>query len=275
MPHARRESLIGRLLLVLHVWILPLALLLAGAQVVHAQETWTTLPTIPTSDTTGEKPQSKVWFHGHTWWAVLPSNSFSPPSGTWLFKLENNNTWTAKFQITSLKGKADTKAIGNVTHVLVAGTSSSQLVSLEYVPATGEYQLWSQRPTPTSVYVGETGTIDVDSTGRMWLATDSPSTVEVYYSDFPYSTFAGPVNLATDTGSGQIDAITALPNNTIGVFWSNFVGERYGFRAHVDGTDPTRGSRMSSRHTRSTPTRTWATIISTWRWLPTARCTPR
>ena len=204
--------------------MLPLALMLAGAQVVHAQETWTTLPTIPTSDTTGEKPQSKVWFHGHTWWAVLPSNSFSPPSGTWLFKLENNNTWTAKFQITSLKGKADTKAIGNVTHVLVAGTSSSQLVSLEYVPATGEYQLWSQRPTPTSVYVGETGTIDVDSTGRMWLATDSSSTVEVYYSDFPYSTFAGPVYLATDTGSGQINAVTALPNNTIGVFWSNFVG---------------------------------------------------
>ena len=227
-----------RLIIVAQICLLPLTLLLGVPRAVHAQETWTTLPTITTSDTTGEKPQSKVWFYGHTWWAALPTTAVAP-NGTWLFRLEANNTWTPVLQLTSLKGKADTKSIGNITHVLVAGTSTSQLVSIEYVPASNNYQPWSVRPTPTTVYVGETGTIDIDSTSRMWLATDSPSAVEMYYSDYPYSTFSGPVYLATDTGSGQITAIAALPNNTIGVFWSNFAAQRYGFRAHVDGTDPT------------------------------------
>ncbi len=238
LARARRESLMTRLIIVAQICLLPLTLLLGTARTVHAQETWTTLPTIATSDTTGEKPQSKVWFNGHTWWAVLPTTAVTP-TGTWLFRLEPNNTWTPVLQVTSLRGKADTKAIGNITHVLVAGTSSSQLVSLEYVPASNTYQLWSARPTPTPVYVGETGTIDLDSTGRMWLATDSPSTVEVYYSDYPYSTFTGPQYLATDTSSGQITSVVALPNNTVGVFWTNFAAQRWGFRAHVDGTDPT------------------------------------
>jgi len=208
-----------------------------GVQVAHAQETWTTLPTITTSDNTGEKPQSKVWFHAHTWWAVLPTTAVAP-SGTWLFRLEPNNTWTPVLQVSSLKGRADTKAIGNITHVLVAGASQSALVSLEYVPALNNYQLWSVRPTATSVFVGETGTIDIDSTGKMWLATESLTNVEVYHSDYPYTSFSGPIYLATDTDGGDINAVIALPNNTVGVFWSNFALQRFGFRVHEDGTDP-------------------------------------
>ena len=52
------------------------------------------------------------------------------------------------------------------------------------------------------------------------------------------SSFSGPIYLATDTDGGDINAVVALPNNTIGVFWSNFAQQRYGFRVHVDGTDP-------------------------------------
>ena len=113
------------------------------------------------------------------------------------------------------------------------------MVSIEYVPASNTYQLWSVRPTPTPVTVGETGTIAVDSTGKMWLATESLTFVEVYHSDYPYTSFSGPITLATDTDGGDINAVVALPNNTIGVFWSNFASQRFGFRVHVDGTDPT------------------------------------
>jgi hypothetical protein len=226
-----------RFLSVLQVFVLPLALLLGGAPAAYAQETWTTLPAIATSDTTGEKPQSKVWFHGHTWWAVLPTNAVTP-TGTWLFRLEPDNTWSAVLRVSSIKGKADTLEKGNLTHVLVAGTSSSVVVSLEYVAATNTYQMWSVRPTATSVYVGETGTIAVDSTSRMWLATESLTNVELYYSDSPYTSFTGPIYLATNTDGGDINAVVALPNNTIGVFWSNFALQRFGFRVHVDGADP-------------------------------------
>ena len=238
IARVRRESFISRLLFVVHACLIPLAMLVGSAQAVHAQETWTTLPSITTSDTTGEKPQSKVWFHGHTWWAVLPTTAITP-TGSWLFRLEPNNTWTPVLQLTSLRGKADTKAIGNLTHVLIAGPTTSQVVSIEYVPASNTYQLWSVRPTPTPVTVGETGTIAIDSTGKMWLATESLTFVEVYHSDYPYTSFSGPITLATDTDGGDINAVVALPNNTIGVFWSNFALQRFGFRVHVDGTNPT------------------------------------
>ena len=108
-----------------------------------------------------KKPQSKVWFHGHTWWAALPTNAVAP-TGTWLFRLEANNTWTPVLQLTSLKGKADTKAIGNLAHLLVAGPSSSQLVLL-WDPCGLPILIncGPVRPTPTSVFVGEkSGTIE-------------------------------------------------------------------------------------------------------------------
>jgi hypothetical protein len=217
--------------------LLVLAFVTGGAGVAAAQETWTSLPALPTSLDTSEKPQSKVWFHAHTWWAVLPTTSAISPSGSWLFRLEPNNTWTPVLRLSGSNGRADTKVVGDVTHVLIVG-STSRLVSIEYVPGSHTYQFWSQRPTETAVFVGSTGTIDVDSTGRMWLATNSNTDVEAYYSDHPYSSFSGPVTLATNITSGDIAAVAALPNNTVGVFWSNQNTERFGFRVHVDGANP-------------------------------------
>ena len=59
----------------------------------------------------------------------------------------------------------------------------------------GSYQPWSLRPTSTSVSLpnSEIATIDVDSTGRMWLATENGANINVHYSDAPYSSFSGPV----------------------------------------------------------------------------------
>src|SRR5713101_7009820 len=112
-------------------------LLLAGSvRLAVAQETITPLAPIPVSTTTGEKPQSKLWFHAGRWWAVLPSKSVKP-TGTWLWRLEADRGWTNVLRLSSnTKTKADTKAVGDVTHVLLHG-SSPQLVSIEYAPATG------------------------------------------------------------------------------------------------------------------------------------------
>ncbi len=194
------------------------------------------LPTIATSEDTSTTVQSKVWFHGHTWWAVLPTST--PSNGSWLFRLEANNTWTPVLRVSSMKGRADTKANGNLTHVLIVG-SSAQVVTIEYMPELQTYRLWPDNPTPASVFVGETGSLEVDSTGRLWLATDHFNWVYVYYADYPFSTFTGPILLTEETGLGDVNQIVAFPNNTIGVFWGNGVVEHFGFRVHVDGTDPT------------------------------------
>src|SRR3990172_5380783 len=201
----------------------------------------TVIPLAPVavSADTGEKPQSKVWYYNSTWWAVLPSSSLSP-AGTWLWRLEANDTWTNVLHLSnSTSARADTKAIGDVTHILLHG-SAPELVSVEHVPAGNTYQLWFARgtATPVSLPTTETASIDIDSTGRMWLATESGSNVHVYYSDSPYSSLTGPVVLANNINADDITVVTALPHDTIGVLWSNQNTQRFGFRAHVDGSDP-------------------------------------
>ena len=75
----------------------------------------------------------------------------------------------------------------------------------------------------------------------MWLATENDATdqIVVYYSDSPYSTWSGPVTLATGVNDDDISVVTVLPSlNKIGVLWSNQNTKRFGFRTHADGTDP-------------------------------------
>ena len=113
-----RTSFIIRVAVIIQLLLAPV--MWSGADAVRAQETWTVLPVIPTSEDTTTTAQSKAWFHGHTWWTVLPSST--PSSGSWLFRLESNNTWTPVLKVSSMKGKADTKAIGNLTHVLLVAS---------------------------------------------------------------------------------------------------------------------------------------------------------
>ncbi|MDI6858731.1 MAG: sialidase domain-containing protein, partial [Dehalococcoidia bacterium] len=197
------------------------------------------LTPVAVSQDTGEKPQSKLWRYNGTWWAVLPSASVSP-SGTWLWRLEADNTWTNVLLLSnSTNAKADVKATGSVTHILLHD-STPELISVQHVPAANTYEAWSGRPTPTSLSLpgSETATIDIDSTGRMWLATESGSNINVYYSDSPYSSFNGPVTLANNVNDDDISAVIAMPGNKVGVFWSNQNTRRFGFRVHTDGTDP-------------------------------------
>jgi len=203
---------------------------------VFAQETWTTLPTINTSFDTSTTVQSKAWFHGHNWWAILPSST--PSNGTWVFRLEANNTWTPVLKVSGVKGRSEAKANGDLTHILIVG-GSRQIVTIQYVPALNTYQLFAANPTPVDIFIGETGSLEVDSTGRLWVATDHFNWVYTYYADYPFSTFTGPIILTDQTGLGDVNQIVSFPNNnTIGVFWGNGALQRWGFRIHVDGTDP-------------------------------------
>jgi uncharacterized repeat protein (TIGR01451 family) len=229
IPIKARIPVLVRLLMLFAAWI-------GAGQSARAQEMWTLLPSIPDFRNTEAKPQSKVWFHGHTFWAVL-AGSAGPHTGTWLMRLEPDNTWAYALQLSTNTGtKADVKEVGDVVHILMHN-SGSHLLSLQYNAALKTYEPWSVRPTPTPVYVGETGTIDIDSTGRMWLATESVG-IEMFYSDYPYTAFTGPIVIANDVDSDDIAAVTALPNNTIGVFWSNQATQLFAFKYHVDGADP-------------------------------------
>jgi len=186
---------------------------------------------------TGEKPQSKLWFHRGIWWCVLPD-----ASGTYLWRLDHT-TWTKVLELsTSAAVHADCKPAGDVTHILLFAGTASRLVSVEYVPGSPPtYQLWSVRPEAADVTLSsgvETASCDIDSTGRMWIASDAVTDIEVRYSDYPYSSWSGPVILESGVSSDDICAVTALPDGRIGVLWSNQAASRFGFKTHTDGDDP-------------------------------------
>ncbi len=160
-------------------------LMLSGSAVLNAQETWTVLPTIPTSDDTSTTVQSKAWFHGHTWWAVLPTST--PSNGSWLFRLEANNTWTPVLKVSSMKGKSDTKAIGNLTHVL---HRHQQCASRDDRVRPRRFRRIASGPPirrRCRCSSAKRASLEVDSTGRLWLATDHFNWVYIYYATIPYS----------------------------------------------------------------------------------------
>jgi len=195
-----------------------------------------TLDSITTTANTGQKPQSKVWKYDDIWWCVLPSLS-ATTSGTWIWKL-SGTTWTEELLLsTETNTAADVKVQGSVVHILLYD-NDPELVSVEYIASS--YQLWASRPvaSPISLPSSETSTIDIDTTGRMWLSTEAGSNVVVYYSDSPYSTWNGPVTLASGIGSDDITVITKIPNNKMGVLWSDQTTKNFGFRWHTDIDDP-------------------------------------
>jgi hypothetical protein len=218
-------------------------LLLPTPRRASAQETVTRLGGIRISTTTADKPQSKVWHHDGRWWTILASTSVTP-TGTWLWRLGSDGRWTNVLRLSaSTTARADVKPVGELAHVLLFDLGSSALATLEYLSGDDTYRLWAVRPTRTPIKLGasETATIDVDTTGRMWLATESGAKVLVYYSDFPYRSFAGPVTLASNIATDDITVVTALPRPSpprIGVFWSNQRTNLFAFRQHVDGADP-------------------------------------
>jgi outer membrane biosynthesis protein TonB len=193
-----------------------------------------------TSASSGEKPQSKVWQQDGSWFTIMPDKT-----GTWVRRLDGS-TWTSILKLsTTTSVQADIKQVGNVVHAFLYNGTNSQLASIEFVPATanapGHYQAWSARPNLVNVTLPsgiETATIDVDSTGRMWLVTDPGSRVVAMYSDGVYNSWSTPITIATGIDSGDLATVIALPTGQTGVFWSNHKTKRFGFRTHLDGTDP-------------------------------------
>ena len=203
----------------------------------------TPLQTASFSQSALDKPQSKIFQYANQWWEVMPNKT-----GTWVYRLDGS-TWTATQKISANTSvHADVKLVGDLAEVLLVGISNSattQLATLQYVAADNQFEPWALRPTLTNVGLlkgVETATVEMDSTGRLWVASDTKSTIEVRYADGVYSSFSKPITIASGITTDDISSIIAMPNHTIGVMWSNQNAKRFGFRTHVDGADPTQWS---------------------------------
>ena len=187
---------------------------------------------------TQDKSQSKTFFHEGKHWAVFASST-----GTHLWRLDNN-AWTHILQLTTRRGRADCKVVGNVVHVFVFQSNTSQLISIEYQASSNSYKLWSPRPSIVNFSFNSevpTATIDMDGTGRLWLGYVRGTSVQVQWSDAPYANWSSPLTIASNVRNDDAAALIALPGK-IGVLWSNQVTKRWGFKTHNDGDSPSNWS---------------------------------
>ena len=198
----------------------------------------TTLTDIDAYMNSGSKPQSKVWKHDNFWWAVIPVSD-----GTYIYRLDSD-TWTQDLFLTSSTSiQADTKNVGDKTYILLfdGDTKNASLATVLYNSGTNEYSLTAASSITLDSDV-ETATIDIDGNGRMWLASDDNTDINVRWSDSPYSDWTNPkITLASNVTNDDICAVTAFDDEDsgtkIGVLWSNQTTQRFGFKFHVDGQD--------------------------------------
>lgn len=93
-------------------------------------------------------------------------------------------------------------------------------MSVEYVSTLGTYRPWSQRTSTVTINLlssVEIANMDIDGTGRMWIAYDGSTQIYVSWSDAPYQNWSSPITVATGLSTDDIGAIIALPGK-MGIF---------------------------------------------------------
>jgi hypothetical protein len=185
---------------------------------------------------TGEKPQSKLWYHDGSYWAILRG-----PSGVAFYEKTGSNWQLKTFAnaVLASSGNADVKWNGTDLFVL-RYAATTQLYKYSYAPATRAWVLVTGFPVTLPNPSGsETMVLEQDSTGRLWTTAEGGGNINVYYStSADHRTWASsPFVLRNGVDEDDISSIIAFGGNKIGVFWSDQTRWEFGFRVHQDG-DP-------------------------------------
>ena len=209
-----------------------------------------------TSQPTGEKPQSKLWFNDGSWWGSL-WNPGENRYEIYRFDRSSQSFFTTGVAIDDrASSKADALWDGQKLYVVsnifskspgpVSASSAGRLYRYSYDSATRTYRLDSGFPVTVNSSKSETLVIDKDSTGQLWVTWTEGGNVMINRSvggdDLNWGT---PFKLPSQTSSVQSDDISSLiamndaNGSHIGVLWSNQNDERMYFALHPDGNSDT------------------------------------
>jgi hypothetical protein len=183
-----------------------------------------------TNGETADKPQSKLWYHDGTWWAILPAvTQGGADDGLWIYKLDNGTLVKQGTQIdTYHRSQADVLVDGTKLYVVLYRVSTTPRgYFLEYSYSAGTY---SKDVGPVDLGFGTSGesaTIAKDGNGSLWVAYDTGTNIKVVWSDPTDHTSTGwtttnggvTVNTAALEDSDDLAAIVAF-DDKIGVLWS-------------------------------------------------------
>jgi hypothetical protein len=194
---------------------------------------------------TGQKPESKLWFAGGTWWSVM----VPPGGGPYHFYTLSTDGLT--WQDQGLGGddrqftKPDVLFDGAKLYVASRdGSATKQNRLYRYSFDGSGFTQDAGFPVAISGGGQETLTIAKDSTGKLWIAYTAGSNVKVNRTTGNDTAWGTPFTLpVTGAGNAKDDDIAAVQafNGRIGVLWSNQNTQQDYFAHHTDGTNDTTG----------------------------------
>ena len=214
----------------------------ADADVGHRDAAFTPSSVVKPS---GQKPQSKLWFHDGSWWASL----FVPGVDEYrVHRLDPfSQTWVDTGTPLDDRSSSSADVLWDGTRLYVASGSDQagsdatriKIMRLGYDAAT---RSWVRDAGYNPVLAGgpiEAVVLDEDSTGRLWLTYTRDNTVYVAHTsgkpdDAWGAPYALPVTDAANLNPDDISAVVAYAGH-IGVMWSNQTVPAIYFASHADG----------------------------------------
>lgn len=208
-----------------------------------------------TTDPTGSKPESKLWWNDGRWWASMyhqASTDFH------IFRLDKvTQTWVDTG--VALDDRPTTRAdvlwdddVGKLyvgSHVFVNNGSApassageySRLYRYSYNTTTDTYVPDTGFPVEINRYKSETLVIDKDSTGKLWATWTQDEDRQVWVNrtvnnnDQTWGTPFVPTVAGTTINTDDISSLVPFGGNKIGLMWSNQSASAMYFAVHVDG----------------------------------------
>ncbi|QYG92259.1 DUF4214 domain-containing protein [Iamia sp. SCSIO 61187] len=186
--------------------------------------------------------ESKMWFHDGTWFAAMlrtgePSSGGSPDADVVVHKRVGTD-WipTSAVIDTRATSKQDVVAVGDTLYVLshrkldnsdgLLMTDPDQfarLAKFTYNASTDTYVPVAGFPKVVNQYRVESATMDVDSTGAVWVAWAQSGQVLWQRSTDGGATFSAPAALTVDHATPTVDDIASLVayGDRVGIMWGD------------------------------------------------------
>ena len=210
-----------------------------------------------TTDPSGSKPESKLWWNDGSWWGSLYHQASTD------FHIFRLNTSTQTWVDTGVAlddrptSRADVLWDGTklyvASHIFVNNGSApaanageaSRLYRYSYNSATDTYTPDAGFPVTINLYKPETLVIDKDSTGKLWATWTQDEDKRVWVNrtlnnnDQTWGTPFVPNVSGTTIATDDISSLVPFGGDKIGLMWSNQAASAMYFAVHVDGASDT------------------------------------
>jgi hypothetical protein len=188
----------------------------------------------------GDKPQSKVWRAGDTWWAVMVSVKKKVPT---VHELRADHTWRDTGTVVDSRADSTADVLFEKDALYVVSrteTGSITYSRFAYTPGKRTYARAQGFPVTVATGGTESASLAKDSTGTVWATYTQGARVWFARSAGTDDTTWSKALLRVPdntVGADDVSAIVAFKGK-VGIAWSDQGNWAFRFAVHADGAAP-------------------------------------